>query len=45
VILDGVTISKGYIIAAGAVVTKSIPEDSIAGGIPAEILKSRTDLG
>jgi acetyltransferase-like isoleucine patch superfamily enzyme len=41
-ILDGVTIEKGSIIAAGAVVTKSIPPNSIYGGIPAKMLKMRT---
>lgn len=40
-ILPGVEIGKGCIIAAGAVVTKSIPEYSIAGGVPARVLKSR----
>lgn len=41
VILDGITISKGCVIAAGSVVTKSIPENSIAAGVPAKIIKSR----
>ena len=36
VILKGVKIGKGAIIAAGAVVTKSIPEYEIWGGIPAK---------
>lgn len=40
-ILDGVTIGKGSVIAAGAVVNEDIPPYSIAGGIPAKILKSR----
>lgn len=39
VILKGVTIGKGAIIAASAVVTKSIPSYSVAGGIPAKVLK------
>lgn len=41
-ILDGVTIGKGSIIAAGAVVNKDIPAFSIAGGIPAKVIKSRS---
>lgn len=40
-ILKGVTIGRGSVIAAGAVVTCSIPPYSIAGGVPAKILKKR----
>ena len=40
-ILPGVTIGKGSIIGAGAVVTKSIPPYSVAGGVPAKVIKSR----
>ena len=40
-ILKGVTIGRGSVIAAGAVVTRSIPPYSIAGGVPAKILKQR----
>jgi len=40
-ILDGVTIGDGCIIAAGAVVNKDIPSYSIAGGVPAKVIKSR----
>ncbi|MDP1676620.1 MAG: acyltransferase [Bacteroidota bacterium] len=38
IILKGVRIGKGAIIAAGSVVTKSIPPDTIAAGVPARIL-------
>jgi len=38
-VLKGVTIGRNSIIAAGSVVTKSIPEDSIAGGNPAIIIR------
>ncbi|MBP2448100.1 acyltransferase [Rhizobium leguminosarum] len=41
VILDGVTIGNGAVIAAGAVVTQDIPALSIAGGVPARVLRSR----
>lgn len=40
-ILKGVTIGRGTIIAAGAVVTKSCPPYSIIGGVPAKIIKYR----
>lgn len=38
-ILKGVTIGKGSIVAAGAVVTKDVPQYSIAAGNPAKIIK------
>ncbi|PZE18295.1 acyltransferase [Putridiphycobacter roseus] len=40
-ILDGVHIGRGAIIAAGSVVTKSVEEYSIVGGIPAKLIKNR----
>lgn len=39
-ILAGVIIGKGSLIAAGAIVTKSFPANTIIGGIPANIIKS-----
>ncbi|WP_368887411.1 CatB-related O-acetyltransferase [Limosilactobacillus fermentum] len=41
IILSGVHISQGAIIAAGAVVTKDVPSYAIVGGVPANILKYR----
>ena len=38
-ILPGVTIGENAIVAAGAVVSKDVPKNSIAGGIPAKIIK------
>ncbi|QGT61534.1 acyltransferase [Lactobacillus delbrueckii] len=38
-ILSGVSIGDGAVIAAGAVVTKDVPAHTIAGGVPAKILK------
>ncbi|GAB4376974.1 MAG: hypothetical protein Kow00121_25190 [Elainellaceae cyanobacterium] len=40
-VLDGVTIGKGSIVGAGAVVTKSIPPYSVAVGVPARVISSR----
>ena len=40
-ILDGCKIGQGSIVAAGAVVNKDIPPKSIAGGVPARIIKER----
>lgn len=44
VILDGVTIGEGCIVAAGAVVTRDIPPFSVAGGVPAKVIKKRMDV-
>lgn len=41
IILPGVRIGKGAIIAAGSVVNKSVGEYEIFGGVPAKFLKSR----
>lgn len=41
VILAGVTIGDGAIIAAGAVVREDVPSYAIAGGVPAKVLKYR----
>lgn len=43
IILTGVTIGEGSIVGAGSVVTKSIPEFSIAVGNPAKVIKKRSD--
>lgn len=39
-ILGGVTIGNNAVVAAGAVVTKSIPENTVAAGVPAKIIKT-----
>lgn len=45
VILPGVTIGKGALIAAGAVVTKDVIPYAIVAGVPARVIKMRrTDL-
>ncbi len=39
-ILSGVTIGENAVVAAGAVVSKDVPANSLAGGIPAKLLKN-----
>lgn len=40
-IMPGVNIGNGCIIAAGAVVTKDVPDYAIVGGVPAKVIKYR----
>jgi acetyltransferase-like isoleucine patch superfamily enzyme len=37
-ILPGVTIGKGAVVAAGSVVTKDVPPNVMAGGVPAKVM-------
>jgi maltose O-acetyltransferase len=39
VIYGGVTIGKGSIVAAGAVVIKDVPTNTMVGGVPAKVIK------
>ncbi len=41
VVLAGVTIGSHCVIAAGSVVTRDIPPDSIVGGVPAKVIRER----
>lgn len=40
-ITSGVIIGDGAVVAGGSVVTKDVPENAIAGGVPAKIIKMR----
>jgi len=39
-ITQGVTIGKNAVVAAGSVVTKDVPDNTVAGGTPAKVLRS-----
>ena len=41
IILKGVTIGRGSVIAAGSVVNKDVPRYSIVGGVPAKVMRYR----
>ena len=40
-VFGGVTIGNNVFIAANAVVTKDVPDDTIVGGVPAKIIKRK----
>jgi acetyltransferase-like isoleucine patch superfamily enzyme len=43
VILKGVTIGDGAVVAAGAVVTRNVPGMAVVGGVPAHVLRYRSE--
>jgi acetyltransferase-like isoleucine patch superfamily enzyme len=43
-VLAGVAVGRGSIVAAGAVATKDLPPGSVVGGVPACIFKQRGDM-
>lgn len=44
-VVPGVTIGENSIVAAGAVVTKDVPPNTIVGGVPAKVLKRIDENG
>lgn len=40
-VLDGVIIGRGTVVGAGAVVTRPLPPESIAAGVPARVIRRR----
>lgn len=44
IVLDGVHIGKGAVIGAGSVVSKDIPDGAIAFGVPARVVKMRSEM-
>lgn len=43
IIMDGVKLGKGVIVGAGSVVTKDVPDYAVVAGVPARILRIRTE--
>lgn len=43
VITSGVKVNDGAVIAAGSVITKGVPSKAIVGGVPAKLIKFRSD--
>lgn len=41
IVMDGVSIGDGAIVAAGSVVTKDVPPFAVVGGVPAKVIKYR----
>ena len=44
IVLGGVRIGEGAVVGAGSVVTGDVPDGAIAAGVPARIIKMRSDL-
>lgn len=43
VVLEGVRIGQGAVVAAGAVVTQDVPPNSVVAGMPARVIKQKDD--
>ncbi|NOW94060.1 sugar O-acetyltransferase [Mucilaginibacter sp. SG564] len=44
IIIGGVTIGKNSVVAAGSVVTKNVPPNTLVGGNPARVIRSISDV-
>ncbi len=43
VVLEGIRVKKGAVVAAGAVVVEDVPENTVVAGIPARVIKMKDD--
>lgn len=43
VVLEGVRVGKGAVVAAGAIVIEDVPENAVVAGIPAKVIKMKDD--
>lgn len=43
IILPGITIGKGAVVASGAIVTKDVPDFAVVAGIPAKVIEKREE--
>lgn len=44
IVLSGVRIGKGAVIGAGSVVTTNVPEGAVVAGVPARVIKMRSEV-
>jgi len=44
IVLGGIRIGEGAVIGAGSIVTRDVPENAIAAGVPAKVIKMRNQL-
>lgn len=44
VVLEGVTVKKGSVVAAGAIVTEDVPENTVVAGVPARKIKQTDEV-
>ena len=45
VVIEGVRVGAGAVIAAGSVVISDIPAGAVAAGVPARVIKAKKDSG
>lgn len=43
VVLEGIRVKRGAVVAAGAIVIEDVPENAVVAGIPAKIIKMKDD--